>query len=197
MGQAVVDETAVHETVIGARVMDGKAACRIGAVLVLLAVSSLSVAAAEFPTRKAGLWEITTSSENHSVKMQQCTDANTDRAMQAHTGSVPRGDCAKRDVQKSGTTTTINSVCTIAGKTTTAHIVITGSFDSEYTLTMTSQHDGMPAGHTATMSAKWLGPCAADQKPGDMIMGNGMKINLLDLQKGVLPRGIPGAPPAH
>jgi len=62
---------------------------------------------------------------------------------------------------------------------------------------MTSQREGLPAGHSATMSAKWLGPCAADQKPGDMIMGNGLKINLLDLQKGVLPRGIPGAPPAH
>jgi hypothetical protein len=42
-----------------------------------------------------------------------------------------------------------------------------------------------------TMSAKWLGPCAADQRPGDMIMPNGMKINILDLQK----RGVPGAPP--
>jgi hypothetical protein len=42
-----------------------------------------------------------------------------------------------------------------------------------------------------TMAAKWLGPCTADQKPGDMIMGNGTKINILDMKK----RGAqPGAP---
>jgi hypothetical protein len=36
-----------------------------------------------------------------------------------------------------------------------------------------------------------LGPCTGDQKPGDMIMGNGMKINILDMKK----RGAqPGAP---
>jgi hypothetical protein len=34
-----------------------------------------------------------------------------------------------------------------------------------------------------TIVAKWLGPCTVDQKPGDMIMGNGMKFNILDLQK--------------
>jgi hypothetical protein len=33
------------------------------------------------------------------------------------------------------------------------------------------------------MAAKWLGPCTGDQKPGDMIMGNGMKFNVLDMQK--------------
>ena len=31
------------------------------------------------------------------------------------------------------------------------------------------------------MNAKWLGPCAADQKPGDMIMPNGMKLNIQNL----------------
>jgi hypothetical protein len=46
-----------------------------------------------------------------------------------------------------------------------------------------------------TMTATWLGPCAADQRPGDMIMPGGMKMNILDIQK----RGAPGmmAPPGH
>ena len=33
---------------------------------------------------------------------------------------------------------------------------------------------------SAMIEARWLGPCAADQKPGDMILGNGMKININD-----------------
>ena len=33
------------------------------------------------------------------------------------------------------------------------------------------------------LDAKWLGPCEAGQKPGDMMMANGMTINVLDMQK--------------
>jgi Protein of unknown function (DUF3617) len=149
--------------------------------LLLVVVGVIPASAADFPMRKAGLWEITTSVASHSIKMQQCTDAKTDQAMQAHAGSAPQGDCSKRDVQKSGATTTIDAVCTFGGKTMTSHIVVTGSFDSEYTLTMTSQAEGMPVGNTATLNAKWLGPCAADQKPGDMILPNGMKLNIQNL----------------
>ena len=44
-----------------------------------------------------------------------------------------------------------------------------------------------------TIEAKWLGPCKADQKPGDMIMGSGMKMNINDLGKlGAGMRGAPG-----
>ena len=64
----------------------------------------------------------------------------------------------------------------------------------------------MPADGTSnmTMEAKWLGACKADQKPGDMIMGNGMKVNIVDMQRlqqmqglpgGMRPPGMQGAPP--
>jgi hypothetical protein len=149
--------------------------------LLLVVVGVIPASAADLPTRKAGLWEITTNVASHSIKMQQCIDASTDQAMQAHAGSAPQGDCSKRDVQKSGATMTIDSVCTFAGKTVTSHVVVTGSFDSEYTLTATSQTESKPAGTAVTLNAKWLGPCASDQKPGDMIMPNGMKLNIQNL----------------
>jgi hypothetical protein len=74
----------------------------------------------------------------------------------------------------------------------TIHSAITGSFDSAYTMTVTSQGDALPGGNMSmTMAAKWLGPCTADQKPGDMIIGNGLKMNMLEMQK----RGpLPGVP---
>ena len=37
------------------------------------------------------------------------------------------------------------------------------------------------------IAAKWVGPCAAGQKPGDVIMSNGRTMNVLDLQK-TMPR---------
>ena len=46
-----------------------------------------------------------------------------------------------------------------------------------------------------TMEARWTGPCTAGQKPGDIIMGNGMKMNVRDLQK--VQNLAPGASPAR
>ena len=56
-------------------------------------------------------------------------------------------------------------------------------------MTVTSQSEDSPGGKMImTMEAKWLGPCAADQKPGDMIMSNGRTINILEMQKHTLLR---------
>ena len=37
------------------------------------------------------------------------------------------------------------------------------------------------------LAATWVGPCAAGQRPGDMIMGNGMTVNILDMKRGIPP----------
>jgi hypothetical protein len=169
----------------------------LSALLLVLGAALPAAGAAEMPTRKAGLWEMTmTTANGHGNTMQQCVDPQTDQIMQARAGNPGQQNCSKRDVQRSGTTVTIDSVCTVAGKTRTVHSVINGSFDSGYTMNITSQGEGEPA-HTMTMAAKWLGPCAAGQRPGDMIMPNGMKMNVLDLQKGVLPSGMPAMPGAR
>jgi hypothetical protein len=88
-------------------------------------------------------------------------------------------DCSQRDVQQSGGGMTIDSVCRSAGKTTTSHIVITGSLDSKYTMVMSSQAAGKSAGAPMTLYGEWLGPCRAGQKPGEVIMPDGTKVNLL------------------
>jgi hypothetical protein len=163
--------------------------------LLVLMCAAPALAAPDFPTRKAGLWQITTNTPSgQAITMKECVDAQTDQAMQAHFASSPQRSCSKRDVQKSGDTTTIDSVCTIGGRTVTNHMIVNGSFDSGYTMTITMQTQGLPAPRTTTMSAKWLGPCAAGQRPGDIIMPNGKTINILELQRGM--PGAPGAPMA-
>ncbi|HTV35337.1 MAG TPA: DUF3617 family protein [Xanthobacteraceae bacterium] len=157
---------------------------RIGvAFIAFLLLSFASASAAEFPTRKAGLWEITIVGD-HPIKVRQCSDAASDEAMEQAGIGFP-GECAKRDVEKSGNTITVVSVCTSARKTTVSHMVITGSLDSTYTMTMSTQESGRSAGPSMTLSGKWLGPCAADQKPGDVMLPNGAKFNILKLPKGV------------
>jgi hypothetical protein len=58
-----------------------------------------------------------------------------------------------------------------------------------------SQGEGLAnVGRTLTMTAKCIGPCTADQKPGDMIMANGMKFNILNAQKLGPPAAVPLPP---
>jgi hypothetical protein len=144
---------------------------------VFVVFSTASASAGDLPVRKAGLWEITIAGP-HSIKVRQCSDAATDHAM-AQAGIGLPGDCPTHDVQESGSGITIDSVCKSAGRTTTSHIVITGSLSSKYTMTMTSQAPGASVRGPMTLYAEWLGPCRADQKPGDVIMPDGTKVNVL------------------
>jgi hypothetical protein len=174
---------------------------RFGTVAIIFLAGAVSVWAAELPPRKAGLWEIKLGSEGHddaSMTVQQCVDAATDQMMMSSAGPVAQA-CRKRDVQRSGDTITIDSTCALAGKTVTSHIVITGSFDSAYTMTTTRQGNAMPGGKISfAATAKWLGPCPADQNPGDMIMADGKKMNILEMRKFKPSQGgLPQQPPGH
>jgi hypothetical protein len=59
-------------------------------------------------------------------------------------------------------------------------------------MTVTLQRPDIPDGKiTMTMDAKWLGACAADQKPGDVIMSNGLKINIPETEKRSILLAVP------
>jgi Protein of unknown function (DUF3617) len=156
-------------------------------ISIFVLISAAPTRADELPSRKPGLWEVKTSIDKRNapaVVIRQCIDAKTDRIMMSIAGPYSQDVCPKHTVQRSADSTTIDSACAFAGKAATADAVVTGSFDSAYTMTVTSQSEAAP-GDTMTMrmEAKWLGPCAADQKPGDMIFGNGFKANILDAQR--------------
>ena len=148
--------------------------------------------ALDMPARKPGLWELKMAFENSRIPertMQQCVDAATDKLMNTGFGGGAQENCSKQDTQHVGSALVIDSTCTFGPATTTSHAVVTGSFDSAYSVDVTSTRQGAPAPGMAPtgsthmkMEAKWLGPCAADQKPGDVIT-DGRKMNLLDLQK--------------
>jgi len=131
---------------------------------------------------------------------QQCIDAATDKMMNSIGGEMRQGKCSKQDMQKVGNTLVVDSVCEIAGMTTTSHAVISGDFNSGYSVKVTSKRSGgpaipgMPADGTTNMSieTKWLSACKGDQKPGDMIMADGRKINIVDMQN-MMPPNMRGA----
>lgn len=150
----------------------------------------------EMPNRKPGLWEIKVKagSEMPAMTMQQCTDATTDKDMAATFSPMAKEMCSKQDMQKTATGMVIDSTCNVGGMNSVSRTEINGDFNSAYTVKVISKNTGGPVGVPAesatTMDAKWVGACKADQKPGDIVMPGGMKINIKDMQaaKGVQPK---------
>ena len=165
--------------------------------IVLVASNALAL---DLPTRKAGLWELKMIFEGRNLPptvMKHCTDAATDKLMNANFGGSNEQHCSKQDMKTSGGTITIDSVCKFGEATTTSHAVVAGSFERAYTVKVASTRQGglavpgvAPGAETLmTIEAKWSGPCAAGQKPGDVIMSNGMSMSVIDMQR------MRGAPP--
>jgi hypothetical protein len=77
---------------------------------------------------------------------------------------------------------------------------VSGDFNSNYTVKVTSKVDGLPAGSpimaggTTTIQARWVSACKPDQKPGDIIMAGGQRMNVRDLRK-IMDGRAKGAPP--
>lgn len=150
--------------------------------------------AVELPVRKAGLWElkmVRTGSPLPEMTMQHCTDESTDKAMTAAASPMSKEVCSKNDIQKTAAGYVSDSVCSVAGMSMTSHSEVTGDFNSAYSVKTTSHSEraGKPHDTTMTIEAKWLGACKADQKPGDIVMPGGFKMNVKDAEKlkGMMP----------
>ena len=153
--------------------------------------------AVEMPVRKAGLWEmkiVRTGSPLPEMTMQHCTDEAIDRDMNTGRAPAARDLCSKRDIEKTATGYVSDSACTVGGASITSHSDITGDFNSAYTVKSTSRTEGGPAAvprdATTTIEAKWLGACEPGQKPGDIMMPGGFKLNIKDAEmlKGLAPK---------
>ena len=162
----------------------------------LTMLPALEARAAELPLRKPGLWEmkvVRTGSPMPEMTMQHCTDETTDKQMSTMFSPLSKEICSKNNIQQTASGYATDSVCSVAGASMTSHSDITGDFNSAYAVKTTSHADHGPAGlHDMTMAieAKWLGPCKADQKPGDIVMPGGFKLNVKDAEKlkGLLPK---------
>ena len=153
-------------------------------------VCASSAAALDLPARKAGLWDIRMTPDGGNVPpqtMQQCVDTATDKLMNGFGENAKPDMCPRQDVKKVGNTIVVDTLCRIDAITIASHGVITGDFNSAYTLKVTTRREGGPpeagpgGAASVTIEAKWSGPCKTDHKPGDLIMPNGVKMNIRDL----------------
>ena len=143
--------------------------------------------AIDYPPRKAGLWEMRiadTAAKSPPTVMQQCIDAATDKLMRDKGQGLSNDMCSKNELRADGPRLVGDSVCKLGATTVSSQSVMTGDFGSGYRMEIKSRYSPPMMGKSdsdSLIEAKWVGPCTAGQKPGDMILPNGMKMNVLDM----------------
>lgn len=158
------------------------------------------VLANDLPQRKSGLWEISVEQDGvPAVTMKQCVDSATDAKMQQSGSEMVEkmgGKCSKNSMEKVSGGYKGEAVCEFSGSKMVATTNLKGDFDNGYSGEVTTKYDPPFMGQSTTtmkMTGKYLGACTDGLVPGDMVMANGMKMNIDSLSK--MP--IPGAAPKN
>jgi hypothetical protein len=150
------------------------------------AVASAPAAPQAPPSRKAGLWTQTMTSDVMNQTIKMCLDAAADQKMKWW-GSSQAGkssNCSEQRVTPHlGGGWDFHSVCQMGESgTITSDGSATGDFGSHYKVEVTAVTSGSPMAqangtHKMSIEATWTGACPADMKPGDMELPGGMRIN--------------------
>jgi len=163
----------------------------IGLGALLLGATACGFAHADdFPPRKAGLWQIDMNMPGEKMPPQQmkmCIDPATDAEMYKLGMNASQGMCDKPDIHRSGSSVTVSTVCKMGQSQLTSQAVTRFTGDTAYHTDANTKFDPPLAGRdqsVVTQDAKWTGPCPADMEPGDVLMGNGMKVNIKQMLGG-------------
>ena len=154
--------------------------------------------ASALPARKSGLWEVKVRQDDLAGPRQgpqasrapatvlQCTSQEAEPAMLL--AIVPgQEDCsAPRVASRRGAgrerTYDVRTVCYVHDNRVNARVTLSGDLQSAYRGTFDVQYSRTPQRDTGPMAfeGRWLGACHAGQRPGDMVLPNGVTVNVVD-----------------
>jgi hypothetical protein len=154
--------------------------------LVLGLVGSLLTATAladELPQVRAGLWEIRSGDGGRaSGAVQQCIDDPTFREM-LQTGQRLMGSaCSPLAIRRTGDRYVASIRCLLGPAAMESTAELTGDFQTNYqSVTRTSFTPPLmgQGGSTEVSRGRFLGACAPGMKPGDAILPDGRRVNVL------------------
>ncbi|MET0313384.1 MAG: DUF3617 family protein [Hansschlegelia sp.] len=152
----------------------------------------------DLPPRKPGGWEMSIQVDTGAMPPQvirMCLDKETDKILNERFGSMASSMCTKQEQHKEGDSIVMDSECKLGDMASVTHSVVTGDFDSAYTMKtevhmsgsnapkglkeMTSPEGAMS--QATTIEAKRTGECVGAMKPGDIDLGDGRTTNVRDL----------------
>lgn len=149
--------------------------------------------ALDFPARTPGLWELEITPDlagynlppqrTETRRPRQCIDATVDKLFWQRDlgGEMVEQKLCRGNISSRDGTITADFFCSF-GESINVHMVISGDFKRAYTMDLTSTQSPIrgvarPPLHVTT-SYKYIGPCEADQRPGDFITPEGTKVHL-------------------
>ncbi len=161
----------------------------------LITVSWFALASAEeLPKLKAGLWEQKLLSGDGGAPdavYKQCMDGKIDiESVMKATGGI----CDIKWKRVAADRIETESNCNTGMMTAKGKGVVTGDFNSQLRIetSATISLNNLPAGApkmpipekpmTMVIEARWIGPCASDQKPGDIIGPDGQVMTMPKFQ---------------
>ncbi len=149
------------------------------------------------PARKNGLWEVMVRSDDLVLKragqaaprpltVRQCTSAETESVML--TSIMPgQEDCHDLKVRRRGKGGgyDITSTCYVHENRLNAQMELLGDLQSAYSGSFSATYPQTPIHNTGRMvfEGRWLGACLSGQRPGDMVLPNGVTVNVVDDRK--------------
>lgn len=154
---------------------------------IIFLLSSNIALAEELPPMKAGLWETVMTEGGRSTTTKHCMgDQASIREVLETTKSLMQGMCEQSEITKSGDSYISKFNCNMGVTKLEVASVITGDFNSEYTVTTKSTMNPPLMGNSGSSSSgtsKYQGACPSDMKPGDIIMDNGKKMNTMEMSQ--------------
>lgn len=167
-------------------------------LIALLAIATLASAPpavaqdqVSYPPRRTGQWELRFSPENNPAlfeTMQQCVDAESDQLLHVFGGLMNAGTTCKSSQRKDGANLQVDNSCTTGTATRHVRAVFNGDFNANYTIQITERTEGdavadQTGPRTTRVTARWVGACKADQRPGDVVLPGGKTMNVNDFMK--------------
>ena len=148
------------------------------------------------PARKAGLWEVTLRGDDlvptrpgqaapRPQTVQQCTTPDTESTMLL---SILPGqeDCHEIKVQRrtksAGGGYDITTLCYVHGNRVDTQMELQGNLRAAYSGAYDVKYAQTPQHNKGRMlfEGRWLGACKPGQRPGDMVLPNGITVNVVD-----------------
>lgn len=170
-------------------------------VAVLLTVATAALAASiaaraqsiDLPARKPGQWEMKMVTEKPAggpgFGAQMCIDAATDKDMMDFGLKMSKDSCKRYDVKRAGSTWVIDAECTFGRIKSATKTTISGDFQSSIAVRVEGTTEGFPGAGPGpqptliTQTAKYMGACANDMRPGDIMLGGGIKMNVKQVKE--------------
>lgn len=124
------------------------------------------------PTVKGGLWELTSRTPGMEGKVRTCFDPQIQGESAIVAQGMDRRNCSRSDWRKTADGHAFDIACERGGRMFVSSGTLTGDLSESYIMKADSviSLDGVTRGAKQDVSARNLGKCPADVKPGEVLI---------------------------